>query len=69
MAKKEFYLQSTKAKGLQFKIVKLDKESMIATLKGDTGVEFTQSVKPDNLAKFGYEVLSREPTLAPVSAE
>jgi hypothetical protein len=54
--KKVFWLVSTKAKGLKFKVLQLDKESMQATLEGDTGVPFVTSITPDALTKLGYEV-------------
>ena len=53
---KKFYLQATKVPGLQFEIVELNKETMRAKLKGATGVPFEQSITPDNLKKFGYDI-------------
>lgn len=55
MAKKR-YLVSTKAKGLKFEVLKLDRESMKATLKGDTGVPFDMQISQDVLDKYGYTV-------------
>lgn len=49
-----WYLQSTKAEGLRFKIVKLDKATGHATLMGDTGVPFERQLTPELLQKFGY---------------
>jgi hypothetical protein len=54
--KKVFWLVSTKAKGLKFKIVSLDRDNMRATLQGDTGVPFETSVSQDVLDKLGYVV-------------
>ena len=54
---KTFYLESTKAKGLRFKIVKLNKETMRATLQGDTGVPFEHDISEAALTKFGYKVI------------
>jgi hypothetical protein len=51
-----WYVVSTKAPGLKFRIVKLDKNSMQATLKGDTGVEFDKTLTQDVLDKFGYRI-------------
>lgn len=56
MAKKKRYLVSTKAKGLKFEVVKLDRESMKATLKGETGVAFDMQISQDVLEKYGYTV-------------
>ena len=55
-----WYLESTKAPGLRFKIVKLDKATMRATLQGDTGVPFERSIAEDELAKYGYQIVKRE---------
>jgi hypothetical protein len=52
-----WYLNSTKAPGLRFKIVKLDKATMKATLLGDTGVPFERNIGPETLAKYGYEIV------------
>lgn len=54
--KNKFFLVSTKAKGLRFEIVKLDKENMKATLRGDTGVDFETSIKQDVLDNLGYAI-------------
>jgi len=53
---KRFFLVSTKAKGLQFEVVKLDKANMRATLQGDTGVPFETSIDEKTLAELGYQV-------------
>lgn len=56
----EWYLESTKAKGLRFKIVKLDRATMKATLVGDTGVPFERDISQPQLEKFGYTIAKRE---------
>lgn len=63
-----WYLESTKARGLRFKIVKLDKATMRATLEGDTGVPFERDISADTLAKYGYKILKVDEN-APVPAE
>jgi len=52
-----WYLESTKAKGLRFKIVKLDRETMKATLQGDTGIPFERDISEATLEKYGYRVV------------
>ena len=65
----KWFLVSTKAKGLKFEIVKLDRATMRATLKGDTGVPFERDLGGDTLAKYGYEIKKHEvPDDAPVPA-
>ncbi len=53
----KWFLESTKAPGLRFEIVKLDKSTMRATLKGDTGVPFDRDLGGDTLAKYGYKIV------------
>jgi hypothetical protein len=67
MAKKKFFLKSTKVSGLRFDIVSLDKEKMRATLLGNTGAPFEQSISEENLKKFGFEVMSEN--VEPVHSE
>ena len=55
-----WYLESTKAPGLRFKIVKLDKATMRATLQGDTGVPFDREIGQETLDKYGYKIVKRE---------
>jgi len=55
-----WYLESTKVKGLRFKILKLDKATMRATLQGDTGVPFEHSITQETLDKLGYVVAKGE---------
>jgi hypothetical protein len=55
-----WYLESTKAPGLRFKIVKLDKATMRATLLGATGVPFERDIGNDTLEKYGYKIVKRE---------
>lgn len=61
MAAAEWFLESTKAKGLRFKIVKLDRSTMKATLVGDTGVPFERDISNESLEKFGYKIVKQEP--------
>ncbi len=58
MAKKRF-LTSTKANGLKFEVLKVNKEvdPPLATIVGDTGVPFEIRLTQDTLEKYGYEVL------------
>lgn len=55
-----WYLESLKAPGLRFKIVKLDKATMRATLQGDTGVPFEQNIGQENLDKYGYKIVKHD---------
>lgn len=55
-----WYLESTKAKGLRFKIIKLDKATMRATLQGDTGVPFERDISGETLTKYGYKIVKAE---------
>ena len=59
-----WYLESTKAKGLRFKILKLDKTTMRATLQGDTGVPFERDISGDTLTKYGYTIVRVEENAA-----
>ncbi|MFM7007917.1 MAG: hypothetical protein ACKO0Z_01055 [Betaproteobacteria bacterium] len=52
----KWFLVSTKAKNLKFEIVELDKATMRAKLKGDTGVPFERDLSGDTLAKYGYKI-------------
>lgn len=62
-----WYLQSTKAEGLRFKIVSLDTITGRATLMGDTGVPFERVLTDETLEKFGYRpVMVTEPERAPL---
>jgi hypothetical protein len=54
---KRFYLECTKAPGLRFLILKLNRETMHAQLLGDTGVPFERVLSDDVLAKYGYKVV------------
>lgn len=70
--KKKFFLVSTKAKGLKFEIVELNREEMKATLRGDTGVDFTASVTQAELDRLGYTIDIRDVEIlddAPVHSE
>jgi hypothetical protein len=59
-----WFLESTKAPGLAFEIVKLDRTTMRATLKGQTGVPFERSIAQEELDKYGYKIVKREPAPA-----
>lgn len=61
----QWFLQSTKAKGLRFKIVKLDRSTMKATLQGETGVPFERDISEAALAKYGYTIVKQEPQPTP----
>ena len=65
----KWFLESTKAPGLRFEIVKLDKATMRATLKGDTGVPFERDLSGDTLAKYGYKIVKVVDDTAAVPAE
>lgn len=54
--KKVFWLVSTKAKGLKFRVTQLDRDTMMATLQGDTGVPFQTSINQETLDQFGYRI-------------
>lgn len=55
-----WFLESTKAPGLYFRIVKLDKTTMRATLSGATGTEFERDISQETLDKLGYKVVQRD---------
>jgi hypothetical protein len=63
---RQWFLESTKAPGLRFKIVKLDKETLRAELMGDTGVAFERDISGDALAKYGYQIIKVEVSDGPV---
>jgi hypothetical protein len=52
--RKVFWLVSTKAKGLKFRVLKLNKEEKRATLQGETGVPFETGIAQEQLDKLGY---------------
>lgn len=56
----DWFLEHTKAKGLRFKIIKLDKANMRATLQGDTGVPFERDISQATLDKYGYVIVKGE---------
>ncbi|WP_396328533.1 hypothetical protein [Burkholderia anthina] len=64
----QWYLESTKAVGLRFKILKLDKQTMRAELLGDTGVPFERVINEDVLQKYGYKVVKVDEPEAVVEA-
>lgn len=55
-----WYLESTKAPGLRFKVLKLDRQTMIATLVGATEVPFDRNIGQETLDKYGYKVVKVE---------
>lgn len=55
-----WYLESTMAKGLRFKILKLDKTTMRAELQGGTGVPFERDISAETLKKYGYQIVKVE---------
>lgn len=56
----QWFLESTKAKGLRFRILKLDRDTMTAQLLGDTGVPFEKVITQDVLDKYGYAIAKVE---------
>lgn len=52
-----WYLQSTKAPGLQFRIVQLDKATMRATLQGPAAAPFERDISQATLDKYGYRII------------
>lgn len=62
-----WYLEHQTAKGLRFKITKLDKVTMHATLEGETGVPFDRDIGQAALTKYGYKIVRvDEPVHEPV---
>lgn len=57
----QWYLESTKAHGLRFKILEFDRTTLRARLLGVTGVPFERVLSEDVLTKFGYRVVKGEP--------
>jgi hypothetical protein len=55
-----WYLNSTKAPGLRFRIAKLNTETKEATLVGPTGVPFQKKITDEVLAEYGYAVIKIE---------
>ena len=60
-----FFLESTKAKGLRFRVLSLDKSTMHAQLVGDTGVPFERTLTQDVLDKYGFKVVKVAAECAP----
>lgn len=60
-----WFLESTKAQGLRFKINKLDKTTMRATLQGDTGVPFERDISQETLDKYGYKIVRVDDAAVP----
>ncbi len=55
-----WFLESTKAKGLRFEILELDKTTMRAKLLGCTGAPFERDISAATLEKYGYVVIKGE---------
>lgn len=55
-----WFLVSTKSPGLKFRIVKLDKQTMRATLRGATGTDFERDISQETLDKLGYKIAQVE---------
>lgn len=56
----QWFLESTRATGLAFRIAKLDRQTMRATLVGETGVPFERDISQEALDKFGYRIVRRD---------
>lgn len=69
MAAKKWFLVSTKAPGLQFEIVELDRTNMRATLKGDTGVPFVRDINQEALDKYGYKIVMHAAETTPEASD
>lgn len=52
-----FYLESTTAPGLRFKVLHMDPQTSRAKLLGDTGVPFEREISQATLDKYGYKVV------------
>lgn len=63
----QWFLVSTKDPRITFKITKLDKATMRATLEGEVGVPFDKELTPETLAKYHYRIERRE--VAPATAD
>lgn len=57
----QWYLESTKAQGLRFRILEFDKATLRAKLVGVTGVPFERVLSDDVLEKFGYRIVKGTP--------
>jgi len=54
-----FFISSTR-KGPKFRMLKLNKETMVATLQGETGVPFERKIDQASLDLYGYRVVKEE---------
>lgn len=54
------YLESTKAPGLRFRVMKVEKGTMRAQLLGDTGVAFERVLTDDVMNRYGYKLVRVE---------
>lgn len=55
-----WFLQSTKAPDLHFRIVKLDRTTMRATLQGPAAAPFERDISQATLDKYGYRIIKVE---------
>lgn len=55
-----YVLQSTKKPGLVFEILAFDPATKVATLRGETNVEFTETIDKEFLKQFNYRVMKKE---------
>lgn len=69
--RKVFWLVNTTLSGLRYRVLDRNKDTMRATIVGDTGVPFEVSVKPDDLEKLAYtvEITMEDVPDAPVHGE
>jgi len=61
------YVESTKAPGLRFKIIKFNKDTRIGTLLGDTGVPFDRALTDEMLNKYGFKVVKVDEKVLPAT--
>lgn len=52
-----FFIESTRKPGLRYKVVKLDKSTMRATLLGELEVPFERVLDAVSLEKYGYKIV------------
>jgi len=65
----KIFLDSTKAPGLRFEILKYDKATNRALLKGGTGVPFEQNISKGILDKLGYKMVKEDTDAPPVDTQ
>jgi hypothetical protein len=52
-----FFLESTRKPGLRYRVAKLDKATMRATLVGELNVPFERVLDAASLEKYGYKIV------------